>query len=47
MTYGSMGAGILSGKIRSVPSFEKNDLRLNFMMFIKNPNFKNYGIAKM
>ena len=23
MTYGSMGAGILSGKIRSVPSFEK------------------------
>ena len=28
MTYGSMGAGILSGKIRSVPSFEKNDLRV-------------------
>ena len=39
MTYGSMGAGILSGKIRSVPSFEKNDLRLNFYDVYKEPKF--------
>lgn len=37
--YGSMGAGILSGKIRSVPSFEKNDLRLNFYDVYKEPKF--------
>lgn len=39
MSYGSMGAGILSGKIRSVPSFEKNDLRLNFYDVYKEPKF--------
>lgn len=39
MTYGSMGAGILSGKIRSMPSFEKNDLRLNFYDVYKEPKF--------
>lgn len=40
MTYGSMGAGILSGKIRSMPSFEKMIYVLHFMILIKNPNFQ-------
>ena len=39
MTYGSMGAGILSGKIRSMPSLEKNDLRLTFYDTYKEPKF--------
>lgn len=34
-----LGNSFLSGKIRSVPSFEKNDLRLNFYDVYKEPKF--------
>lgn len=39
MTYGSMGAGILSGKIRETPDFDKDDLRLTFYDTYKEPKF--------
>lgn len=39
MTYGSMGAGILSGAYRSLPHFEKGDLRLTFYDFFREPKF--------
>lgn len=39
MTYGSLGAGILSGAIRKLPNFEPNDLRLTFYDFFKEPKF--------
>lgn len=40
MTYGSMGAGILSGAIRTMPSFDKKDVRLNFYDFYREPKFQ-------
>lgn len=39
MTYGSMGAGILSGAYRTLPHFEKGDLRLTFYDFFREPKF--------
>ena len=39
MTYGSMGAGILSGKYRDTPDFEPGDLRLTFYDYFREPKF--------
>ena len=39
MTYGSLGAGILSGKIREVTSFGERDVRGSFYPFFKEPGF--------
>ena len=39
MTYGSLGAGILTGAIREMPHFEPGDMRLNFYPFFKEPKF--------
>lgn len=39
MTYGSMGAGILSGKYRNPPIFEKGDMRTSFYKFFEEPQF--------
>lgn len=39
LTYGSMGAGILSGAFREKPDFAPNDLRLTFYDFFREPKF--------
>jgi aryl-alcohol dehydrogenase-like predicted oxidoreductase len=39
MTYASLGAGILGGAIRSVPSFEPGDARSFFYDYFKEPKF--------
>lgn len=39
MTYGSLGAGILTGAIRKLPDFEPDDMRLVFYDFFKEPKF--------
>ena len=39
MTYGSLGAGILTGAIREMPHFDPGDMRLNFYPFFKEPKF--------
>jgi len=39
MTYGSLGAGILTGTIRSIPDWPENDIRLTFYDFYKEPKF--------
>ena len=39
MTYGSMGAGILSGKYRKIPKLDKQDMRMNFYNFFEEPYF--------
>lgn len=39
MTYGSLGAGILTGAIREIPNFAPDDMRLNFYDFFKEPKF--------
>ena len=39
MTYGSLGSGILTGAIRSIPNFSENDLRLTFYDFYREPKF--------
>ena len=39
MTYGSLGAGILSGTVRELPQFAPGDLRLNFYDFYREPKF--------
>lgn len=38
-TYGSMGAGILTGAYRELPNFPKDDIRLGFYEYFKEPNF--------
>jgi aryl-alcohol dehydrogenase-like predicted oxidoreductase len=38
-TYGSMGAGILSGKYREDPHFADNDIRMTFYDYFKEPKF--------
>lgn len=38
-TYGSLGAGILSGAIRSMPNFGENDARHNFYDYYREPKF--------
>jgi len=39
MTYGSLGAGILTGTIRELPDFPEKDTRLTFYDFFKEPKF--------
>ena len=39
MSYGSLGAGILTGAVREMPNFDKNDLRLTFYDYFKEPKF--------
>lgn len=39
MTYGSMGAGILSGKYRTLPGFDARDIRMNFYDYFREPKF--------
>lgn len=39
MTYGSLGAGILTGAIRSMPEFAENDFRLTMYDYFKEPKF--------
>ncbi len=39
MTYGSMGAGILSGKYRTTPDFAPDDIRMTFYDTFREPKF--------
>jgi len=39
MTYGSLGAGILTGAIRELPDWDENDFRYTFYDYFKNPKF--------
>lgn len=39
MTYGSLGAGILTGAIRQLPDFAPDDMRFVFYDFFKEPKF--------
>lgn len=39
MTYGSMGAGVLSGKFRTQPDFPAGDTRLTFYDYFREPKF--------
>ena len=39
MTYGSLGAGILTGAYREPPKFADNDYRNSFYPFFKDPEF--------
>jgi aryl-alcohol dehydrogenase-like predicted oxidoreductase len=39
MTYASLGAGILGGKIRSLPRFEEGDVRNGFYDYFREPKF--------
>lgn len=39
MTYGSMGAGILSGKYRTTPDFPEGDTRLTFYNYFREPKY--------
>lgn len=48
MTYGSLGAGILSGAIRSMPEYDKADYRVTFYDFFREPKFsKTMELLKM
>ena len=39
MSYGSMGAGILSGAFRELPQFDEKDIRYSFYPYFKEPMF--------
>ncbi len=39
MTYGSLGAGILSGAIRELPHFAEDDIRSTFYDYYREPKF--------
>lgn len=39
MSYGSLGAGILTGSIQEMPKFSEDDMRLNFYDYFKEPKF--------
>ena len=39
MSYGSLGAGILTGAIREIPNFAPDDARLGFYDFFEEPKF--------
>lgn len=39
MSYGSLGAGILTGSIRELPKFSEDDMRLNFYDYFREPKF--------
>lgn len=48
MTYGSLGAGILSGAIRELPKFEQGDVRAGFYKFFSEPAFSRVmGLLKV
>ena len=38
-TYGSLGAGILSGKFRELPKFDEGDVRAGFYDYFQEPKF--------
>lgn len=47
-TYGSLGAGILSGKFRELPKFEAGDVRAGFYDYFQEPKFsKVQGLLKV
>ena len=39
MTYGSLGAGILTGAVRELPDWEENDFRYTFYDYFRDPKF--------
>lgn len=39
MSYGSLGAGILTGTIRELPNFDEKDSRMTFYDFYREPKF--------
>ena len=39
MTYGSLGAGILTGAYRTLPKFEEGDMRVTFYDYFREPKF--------
>lgn len=39
MTYGSLGAGVLTGVYRTLPQFSPNDTRVTFYDYYKEPKF--------
>lgn len=39
MTYGSLGSGILTGSIRTLPDLPKSDMRVSFYDYFKEPKF--------
>ena len=39
MSYGSLGAGLLTGSIREMPKLSEDDMRLNFYDYFKEPKF--------
>lgn len=39
MSYASLGAGILTGRFRKMPDFDKDDLRLTFYDYFREPKF--------
>ena len=39
LTYGSLGAGILTGTIRELPKYDKDDMRYEFYDFFVEPKF--------
>ena len=39
MTYGSLAAGMLTGKVIEIPKFEERDIRATFYPFYKEPMF--------
>lgn len=39
LTYGSMGAGVLSGKYRDTPDFPEGDTRLTFYDYFREPKY--------
>jgi aryl-alcohol dehydrogenase-like predicted oxidoreductase len=41
MTYGSLGAGILTGAIRTMPTFAPDDMRNIFYDYFKEPKFSH------
>lgn len=43
-TYGSMGAGVLTGSYRTTPNFPKDDIRLNFYDYFNEPKFSKIQI---
>ncbi|MEG0368052.1 MAG: aldo/keto reductase, partial [Coprobacillus sp.] len=47
MSYGSLGAGILSGTFRELPQFDEKDIRYTFYPFFKEPMFSQIQLLLM
>lgn len=47
MSYGSLGAGILSGSYRELPQFDEKDIRYTFYPFFKEPMFSKIQLFLM